>query len=293
VLVVACSQRKALDVPGELRLSSIAAPSAERRVEWGRRLRNVAAPEEHAERLYQGEHWQAALQAYASAHRFSTRSELWVISAGWGLIPGTKSIKPYSATFAAGPDDAVWRGDNDGDRRTTVRQWWKSLPHEATLVDLLRGDARVLIAAGSLYLEALGADLDALCDAGEGRVSIISAGSRNEGPFLPVSGAFRAWAGGTDTALNARLLDRMARTATEHKFSHSAMAQMLARLAPDLPPTDRRAGKALTDDEVVRMIKAVRRTQPELSRTRALRQLRDAGSACEQARFATLWSRAV
>ena len=116
-LVVACSQRKRTRPPSELRLSSIDAAPDERAVQWSRRIHEVEAAQHRAQDLYVGDHWRAACEAYRLAQQYSSRAELWVVSAGYGLIPSSKTIKPYSATFATGSADSVWRGPADGDRQ--------------------------------------------------------------------------------------------------------------------------------------------------------------------------------
>src|SRR5437868_2723373 len=80
-LVVACSQRKCTRPPIELRLSSIDAAPEERAVQWIRRINEVEAACHRALELYVGDHWRAACDAYRLAHQYSSRAELWVVSA--------------------------------------------------------------------------------------------------------------------------------------------------------------------------------------------------------------------
>jgi hypothetical protein len=163
VLVAACSQRKRVAAEAELSLSSIAFASDNRVGEWRRRLASVPAPRHSAQDTYAGDHWHAVLDAYRLASRYSGGTELWVISAGYGLIPSDTKIKAYSATFAAGNPDSVWRGRSDGDRVEGLQTWWRRLAHKAALEDLLpiRGGA-MLIAAGAAYLTALDGDIEGL-----------------------------------------------------------------------------------------------------------------------------------
>jgi hypothetical protein len=296
VLVVACSQRKRLAPPEKLRLASIRSEPSDRPRRWANRLNEVEAPRWRAADLYVGDHWHSACQAYRVAKRYSSRTELWVVSAGYGLIPSSKTIKPYGATFATGAADSVWRGPAEGDRRGGLRLWWRALGHECALIDLLpaRGDGAVVVAAGASYLAAIESDLEGALQhsAAFDRLSVISAGTQGNGALLPVSGQFRAAVGGTDSALNARLLALLASEAGTHGFRRSAMAAMLTQMASRLPATPRRTGRATSDEQIVREIQAMRRRLPEIGRTRALRDLRSGGIACEQGRFASIWNRA-
>src|SRR5690348_5908501 len=86
VLVVSCTQRKRIAPPAELRLGSVGGVPGERSEEWRRRLQAVDERTHPIYDLYVGEHWRAVRDAYELALKFSSRTELWVISAGHGLI---------------------------------------------------------------------------------------------------------------------------------------------------------------------------------------------------------------
>jgi hypothetical protein len=254
----------------------------------------VEAARHHADELYTGDHWQSIREAYRLASRYSSRAELWVISAGYGLIRSRTLIKPYSATFATGAADSVWRGRIEGDRPRRLQDWWQRLGHESTLADLLpqKEDGVVIVAAGTAYVTALQPDLEAArqLDVTDDRFSVISAGTRGDGALLPVSGRFRTAFGGTDSALNARVLCMLASEATLHRFSRVEMAALLRRLSRDTQPTERQAGRSSSDQQIAGRIRAIRRDVPGASRTEALRRLRSDGIACEQVRFASIWS---
>lgn len=293
VLVVACSQRKRVRIPPELRLASIRAEPDDRAARWRQRLDEVEAPRRRAEDLYAGDHWQSAREAYRLALEYSSRSELWAISAGYGLIPATKQIKPYSATFSAGSADSVWRGQSEGDRQQRLSAWWRGVSRGAALADLLprSNEGVLIIAAGAAYIDAVWNDVQqalALDQTGE-RVSLISAGSRDRDGFLPVLGHFRSVVGGTHSALNARVLAWLTAEPESHRFRRSSMAARLDLAVAGFPAVAQPARQSATDDEIGSQIREMTAESPTLSRTRALRHLRDHGIACEQGRFASIW----
>jgi hypothetical protein len=294
VLVAACSQRKHIRAEAALSLASVASAPDDRVREWRRRLARIPAPRQSAQDTYAGDHWHAVLDAYKLASAYSSGTELWVISAGYGLIPSDKRIKAYSATFATGNPDSVWRGRRDGERIERLQKWWHGLAHQVALEELLptRGGGSMLIAAGAAYLTALDGDIDRLLAAAptEETLSLISAGTRGNGALLPVSGQLRSAVGGTDSALNARTLRLLAATADEHQFRHTEMERLLTRLARTSKPTIRRRGRSVTDTTIAAAIRSLRRGVPGISRTGALRELRASGIACEQDRFAAIWA---
>ena len=259
---------------------------------WSRRLKEVEAPTRCASELYAGDHWRSALEAYRLALRFSPRAELWIISAGYGLISLTKRIKPYGATFASRSSDSVWRGEADGGRRERLRLWWKRLGHEATLADLLprQGDGALILALGREYLEALHDDLEQArkADGTRACISVISAGGRDTDCLLPVTAQLRPVVGGTNSALNARVLAWLAAEAVGHRFKHTSMAAVLERttsLLPDHVPLSR--GRSVSNEAIAFQIEQLLSHNPEISRTTALRLLRSSGVACKQDRFAS------
>jgi hypothetical protein len=292
VLVVACSQRKRIAPLTELRLSSITASAPRRPERWRSRLRRFEAASHVAQDLYMGDHWHAARQAYQLAQRYSTRTELWIVSAGYGLIAADDAIKPYSATFSSGLADSVWRGPVDGDRDSCLQRWWAELAQTRSLAELVpRGDGALVLVAGAAYLTAVSADLETALsrDPNSERVSVVSAGTRGNGALLPVDGRFRGLLGGTDSSLNARLLVRLAADASTHRFRRPAMAEFVTGMAQQLIPSPRRHGRSATDGDVLVEITAMRSRRASISRTQALRDLRSRGVACEQTRFASLW----
>jgi hypothetical protein len=296
VLVVACSRRKHLIPPADLLLSSINAPPEQRLVEWKRRIREVEARRRRAHDLYAGDHWRAVCEAYRLTRQYSSRAELWVISAGYGLISSDKLIKPYGATFATHTADSVWRGPADGDRERQLRDWWRALPHDAALSDLVEGEEGALvIAAGTQYVTVLGPDLLNLVqsDGCPDRLSVISGGSKGQHAALPVTGSLRSAVGGTHAALNARLLRLLAADAPTHRWKRSAMDASLRRLNDAIPRVTRPARIAMTDSELAIRIQEMRNHTPQISRTTALRHLRNGGIACGQGRFAAIWAGTV
>ena len=212
-----------------------------------------------------------------------------MISAGYGLIPAQQTVKPYSATFAAGNVDSVWRGPTDGPRREGLKEWWRGLANGVHLSDLVTSCSAVMIAAGAGYVEALEDDVAAAVESGQERVSVISAGSRNMPGLLPVTSCFRSHVGGTDSATNARVLALLATECASHGFRRHAMAEHLNKVGAKLDSVPRITGRKAGDDDIARQIRGLRRREPRLSRTAALRELRRSGIACEQGRFAELW----
>src|SRR5262245_35571216 len=106
-IVVTCANRKRHDVPTELRLRDIRERTAEMRFgAWQDRLESSHAERYPAIELYAGEHWSVVRELTGSSPLAQT-AQLWIMSAGYGLIPANALIRPYAATFSAASADSV------------------------------------------------------------------------------------------------------------------------------------------------------------------------------------------
>src|SRR5439155_3136851 len=122
-VVVTCTRRKRVPTPPRLRLGSIRVsdPQARGR-EWVGRLRAERAPHLSASEMYSGDHWHVARSLLSQDQPL----QLWVASAGYGLVRPSQQLKPYSATFSLGPD-SVLVGGRKGQRDLIRREWWASI----------------------------------------------------------------------------------------------------------------------------------------------------------------------
>lgn len=297
-IVVTCANRKRRPSPVTLRLRLIPRVQPKERVaRWLEQLTAEAGETVTAEKLYAGEHWDVARSLPSIATEFS-RSMLWVVSAGWGLIPVDAPIRAYSATFSPGHLDSVATDANG------TRIWWGTLaawqgptPGRARSLAALVAEHprdRVLVSLSEAYLTACEADLRAaLSLARPGQVSIISAGLGQRADLaswrLPADARLQHVLGGTRAALNARIVADLLRAgANDHQAMHDRLCNHLAR-APELVAYRRRR---LTDADVIDFIRARHARYPQASRSGLLRELRDAGMACEQTRFRGLFAAA-
>lgn len=148
-LIVTCTRRKTVPA-GETVFPD------ERDVEsayglWLERLAQArcGSPPLTAGELYTGQHWSRAAAAAAR-----NGAEMWVISAGLGLLHVSDPVVPYEATFSS--------------MSFSHRRLWESLTtrppaerHSASLRTLMqaRPDDRFVVAASPVYLRAVEDDL--------------------------------------------------------------------------------------------------------------------------------------
>lgn len=299
-VVVTCTHRKRLGAPPRLCLSSIRVRDAQARGrEWVDRLRVEPAPVVPASELYAGDHWQVALSLLSQSHQV----QLWVVSAGYGLVRLAQQLKPYSATFSPGPDSVLVPGRRE-QRDAELREWWKvitkaNLGHSRprTLRELAASDpgAILLVALSEPYLRALRDDLVAASTKlnGSGKLLIVSAGTRHcpglDENLLPVDANLQIAVGGPRLSLNARIARHLVTTSATHRWATSAITESLSEVRSASKRHQSRS--RLTDAKVIAFIKRATRQDNHASRSDLLRRLRTQGFACEQQRFASLFAR--
>jgi hypothetical protein len=288
-IVVTCANRKRHGVPTDLHLREVTARQpAARFGAWTRRLDGSTSDRYPALDLYRGEHW--GVVRHLTASPAAKDAQLWIASAGYGLIPAGAAICAYAATFANSSPDSV------GPSLATVADWWQRLsawpgPTPAqprSFAQLARRDraATVIAVLSEAYQRACVADLIAAANLlGPDALSVVgppAAHAPLAELLVPVTAALRHTVGGSLQALNVR--------ATKHLLEHgngtgrtALRAAANAATPPELPAV-RPAGQKMTDAEVVAYI----RSHAHTSASQLLRQLRAAGRSCEQHRFADL-----
>jgi len=227
---------------------------------------------------------EAVLRAADSAG-FEPR--LFVASAGLGLVAASAVAPAYGATFTAGHADTV---ANSGPAN---REWWThfSAAGGETLSGVA-GDATLLVLSEA-YASALDVDLAEL---GATPGDHLLVGGSTEVPGLTRLRSdlgLRHALGGTAVSLNLRMAEAWLLGLSEPKLTDELRMERWVKWAEGARRTERYDREAMTDALVLEFIHSLRTQQPAISRTPALRMLRDSGRACEQRRFAGLFAQAV
>lgn len=303
-IVVTCTDGKTIPARAPLRLRDHPDGVGDRAERWIAALESAPVTGVAASSLYKGEHWSVARSLPALAADIGWDLELWVASAGYGLVRADAPVKPYAATFTNGQPDSVVRSPTRGVAESAAQRWWSTLsrwrgpeptaPRSLEAIGNAAADVPLVFVGSAAYLRAVAPDLAAAALALDDvdRLLVVSGGS--DGPVvaqhrLPVDARLLHALGGTRISLNIRVAAQLVATANEHRFSLDRSREQLAGLLaqqPDLPTYDR---LPLTDDEVRLFIENELDEEPTASQTALLRRLRDSARACEQKRFGALY----
>jgi hypothetical protein len=256
--------------------------------------------------LYAGDHWSVVKSLPLLANEFGFRSKLWIISAGYGLVPSETLLHPYSATFTSGHPDSVARSSREvaGD---AVSLWWETLskfpgpdpeqPHSLTHLLSATRNARFLIVASPPYLRAIEKDLLSAFQTISKRDRILIITSRDglrtnlNGNIIRSDARLQASLGGARVSLNARVAAMIIMNSGTWGLDAQALAPKLNGLIAQSPALLNYDRRRMDDEEVKRFIGKSLKLDPDFRCSSLLRILRDSQKACEQKRFKRLyWS---
>lgn len=283
-IIVNCTDRKSAKPESALRIRNLPSGDMESRfVEWDR---NVAAASMKVPLLdlYQGEAWLQAKGLAADASTQGFRVRMLVASAGLGLNEVTQVAPPYAATFASGHSDSVTE-----DLKQLPR-WWSLLAGRVQTASLAESaDHSMLMVLSENYARAMDEELTALATRGGDYLLIGGWRQVNGLHRLAADRDLRESLGGTVSSLCLRMARRWLATKTGPKLWNKRDVTKWSDWAAVTRKSENYERRQTSDTEIVEIIQALVEREPNLSATRALRQVRDSGIACEQKRFGSLF----
>lgn len=306
-IVSSCSDGKRGQVAAPYRLCTHLQSGIEDRFSaWWTAI--AAAPAESkvlATDLYVGDHWSVSRELPTLARHEGWDARLWVLSAGYGLVPSEARIAPYAATFQPRHADSVSRLAGAA-QIAEQKAWWqllcsqaleqRELPRSLTSLAQSTPDGIILVVASPAYLLAVQDDLLGAVSALSihGSLLLVSSETRGLVPELQqrrISSNARLThiVQGSLLSLHARVARWLIETSGQHRFRMDAMNDMVSAAVRQSPELVRHDRQAATDDEVLQFMQTRIAADRRSSHSRLLREWREAGRACEQSRFRALF----
>ena len=302
-VVVTCTKDKRYAVAEECQLRNVRGGSLRARMQdWHTRTNRHWRSRVPVKDLYAGDHW-ANVRSFESSY-FDI--DIWVCSAGFGLVRFDDEIAPYAATFSRTHPDSVAATLSDADRPSAATEWWKATesrwkshfkerPRSLTALMATYPKRSLLVVASENYLAAIADDvrqgLHHLADPDQ--LSIICSGARSlaglESNLLPCDARMQATTGGARRSLNTRLARRILQESRLPPRA-SSLAKRYRKLLEAQPPIEQYNREPLNDQQVKKFIRQHLQADSSYRHTPLLRMLRDANKACEQKRFASLFN---
>ncbi len=282
-IVVTCTDRKSLAVP-ELRMRRSLPDSPSAVSTWTKRIES-AEPVVPLRMLYQGDAWSQLPRLEAASRMAGFEPTTYVASAGLGLRRVSAVGPAYGATFTPNQPDSI-PGPVE-----QQRAWWDGLNEWNGSRGEIPEGTPTLFVLSQRYADVLA---PLVAKAAVANSVLVVGGSSAIAPSLrlPADAKLRSALGGTLGALNMRTavawMERLTGPVIDSPRNRAAWSTWAEGARRD----EQYRRTPLGDDEVLEAVRLIRTQQPTISRTRALRILRDNGFACEQKRFAQLFESA-
>ncbi|MBF0240121.1 MAG: hypothetical protein HQM12_20655 [SAR324 cluster bacterium] len=312
-LIVTCTNKKRVSVPDDLMLRNISGVGRieERLDNWINSLEKIEVDTLPAQQLYSGDHWNVIIKDIVTfPHSFPI--QVWVASAGYGLVRLTAPLKPYAVTFTQGSSDSIYISGATVSisKQQANQQWWKLLskwkgpepgqPRSIMEIAQREPDQPLLVAASEDYLQAIAHDLQGallyLNDSED--LSIVSFGTKKLASLnknlIPCDARLQPILGGVRGSLNVRLLSKIIAESEKVPLKANALRQHYHQLTEQQAPIIVYDRAPISDEEIKTFIRTqlkINRSQKHTPLLRILR--RELNQACEQSRFKQLYQNVI
>ncbi|WP_415720193.1 hypothetical protein [Photobacterium ganghwense] len=247
--------------------------------------------------LYKGGHWSIA-KSIADEHQV----ELWILSAGFGLLNQNSPVVNYQATFTPNSDDCIPKSGGTLPERSS--RWWSALANHIgrtreyqDITSLMRNNPYdfFVVSGSSHYIHAIYSDLltglVSLKNPSK-QLMVITSASENLGELTPYTllskQKMKQRLGGTMVTLNVALARHVLLEVmgSDHSsIDFSVIKQSLEKSFADLLPNPIPERTRRTEEEVKTYVADLLTHAPKISASTALRYFRDSGNSFEEKRF--------
>lgn len=247
--------------------------------------------------LYKGGHW-----ATAKAILKKYPVDLWILSAGLGLLHYKDKVVPYKATFAVGYDESIPLYSHEYVGKTFHRTWWKEISersflkprHPTSITELMKENKKdYYIFCGSPdYINAIELDIiNGLEYLGNSKKQLLIITSKKINDRLAIylfktNKNMAHWLKCNMLMLNISMAKYIIGEFTDKKLNDlNELSLQLSDKLKELPEREAKKGIRRSPDEVSRFILEIMQQEPSISATHALRVFRDSGNSFEEKRF--------
>ena len=251
--------------------------------------------------LYKGGHW-----ATAKSICQHDCVELWVLSAGFGLLHAEDKIVPYQATFAVGHRESIPLYSNEYNGKGFYRTWWKQISenspfkdkHPTSIADLMRDNSKdyFVISGSPDYINAIEIDIiNGLRFLKSSNKQLVIITSKNINPrlneyFFKSDARMAHWLKCNMLMLNISLAKYIINQFVNNSLNDiGELSKSIYQELQSLPERKIVKGQKRTPEEVEKYILELQRQNPQISATQALRTFRDSGNSFEEKRFRGLF----
>jgi len=259
---------------------------------WSQNIKTKKAPVYTAAKLYKGSAWQATLNTKTIlSSKFNTN--LYVASAGYGLIHSETKICSYNSTFTSSTPNSINKFIIDSGKNANV-EWWNSI-NKFELSSFQKGSYFFIILPHE-YLSAAQDTIKFLIEKFDKNVFIFIANKNATPTFMKnhvikFDSRFNNFQNGILSNILQRAVLWLSNEIIEKDIplNHQVLQEHIETKMGIYEVFKMPIRKKLTDKETRIKIKNMILDNNITSATRGLKNLRNSGFACEQKRFGKIF----
>lgn len=123
-VIVTCASSKTLPTPPQLKFSNLPKlPLQESLKEWNSRLSSTPSPTTSILDLYKGGYWKVVKSLISN----KKVDNIWVLSAGYGIVNYKEKVKPYSIALKDNSFDSIKLNTINSNSFNPYSQWWDEI----------------------------------------------------------------------------------------------------------------------------------------------------------------------
>ena len=220
-------------------------------------------------------------------------TELYIASAGYGLIHHSTKISSYDATFAPRTLNSIEKFDKE---KTSNMKWWDSI--NSFHVNSFSDDSYIFVILPHNYLIATQNFIKKLIEQHGKRVFIFRANQNKALSFMKKYTVefdlrFNSYQTGTLSSLLARAVLWLSKEIVEHKipFEHHLFQEHIEKKMKNYTQYKMPKREQLSEEKLIKKIENMIAKDGIESASKGLKKLRESGIACEQKRFGSLFKK--
>ncbi|MGK0469100.1 DUF6884 domain-containing protein [Clostridium sp.] len=259
---------------------------------WNSNIKAKGRTAFKATELYKGGSWQATLDTKEKLF-IKYKTELFIASAGYGLIHAEEKILPYDSTFASSTKNSINKFKNNSKLKANIR-WWNSI--NTFPITSFSHEAYFFVILPHSYLIAAQDMIESLIKMFTDKVFIFIANNHSLPPsmqknIIKFDSRFNSFqAGVVSNMLQRAVLWLSTEIVTKDiPLSHTILQDHIEKEMFKYKIYVMPIRTKLTEQELYEKIKIMILENHISSPSKGLRLFRDMGYACEQKRFGKLF----
>jgi|TARA_B110000902_G_C14120394_1_gene517969 hypothetical protein len=256
-VIVTCAASKTIKVPEELQFGKLPTlPVTESVNEWINRLKSTNVGLIKMVDLYKGGYWGIVKDINSN----SKVDNVWVLSAGYGIVNVNQSVKPYAIALKDNSDDSI-KLNTEGQSKESYSKWWDGIisKRDLSITDVYNQHPNdiFIVYASFEYMKAIKNDFINIVD--KPNVLIISPDTKIK-EFVPhilnTNLRLRSFLGGNKMTVSSLTVKHLVENIDKIGYTKDEVNSYFEDIIskqPELPPMNP-VRKKLNDDDFIKLL---------------------------------------